>query len=121
MDESRNGRITRNFILRVFLVYFLVSLFMLGWLLWPFLSTIVMAATVTGVFNPLYQILNRKRPSMLASLVTCGIIFLLLFIPIVSLVDILGIVFGPLVVTGFLTLTDIYHASYQNLVEPSKT
>jgi xanthosine utilization system XapX-like protein len=56
-----------------------------------------------------------------ASLVTCGIIFLLPFLPIVSLVGILGIIFGPLVVTGFLTLTDIYHASYQNLVEPSKT
>jgi len=121
MDESRNGRITRNLILRVFLVYFLVPHFMLGWLLWPFLSTIVIAATVTGVFNPRYQILNRKLPSVLASLVTCGIIFLLLFIPIVSLVGILGIIFGPLVVTGFLTLMDIYHASYQNLVEPSKT
>ncbi len=52
MDKSRNGRITRNLILRVFLVYFLVPLFMLGWLLWPFLSTIVMAATVTGVLTP---------------------------------------------------------------------
>ena len=63
MDESRNGRNTRNLILRVFLVYFLVSLFMLGWLLWPFLSTIVVAATVTGL-NPLYQMLNRKLPSV---------------------------------------------------------
>ena len=121
MDESRNGRITRNLILRVFLVYFLVSLFMLGWLLWPFLSTIVMAATVTGVFNPFYRKLNRKLPSVAASLVTCGVVFLLLFIPIVSLVGIPGIIFGPLVITGFLTMPDIYHASYQNLVEPLKT
>jgi Cu/Ag efflux pump CusA len=68
-----------------------------------------------------YQILIRKLFSMGASLVTCGIIFLLPFLPIVSLVGILGIIFGPLVVTGFLTLMDIYHASYQNLVEPSKT
>lgn len=65
--------------------------------------------------------LNRKLPSVLASLVTCGTIFLLLFILIVSLVGILGIIFGPLVITGFLALTDIYHVSYQNLVEPSKT
>ena len=61
------------------------------------------------------------QSSVGASLVTCGIIFFLLFLPIVSLVGILGIIFGPLAVTGFLTLTDIYHASYQNLVEPSKT
>ncbi|MFZ0243174.1 MAG: AI-2E family transporter, partial [Desulfobacterales bacterium] len=77
-------------ILWVFLVYFLVSLFMLGWLLWPFISTIVMAATVTGAFNPLYQLLNRRLPAMAASLITCAIIFLLLFIPIVSLVGILS-------------------------------
>ncbi len=73
MDESRNGRHTRNLIRWVFLVYFPVSLFMLGWLLWPFLSTIVVA-----------EIVNMT-------------------------------------LTGFPTLTDIYHASYQNLVEPFRT
>jgi predicted PurR-regulated permease PerM len=49
---------------------------------------------------------------------------LLVFLSIIGgllLFGILGVIFGPLVVTGFLTLTDIYHASYQNLVEPSKT
>ncbi|MFZ1201775.1 MAG: AI-2E family transporter, partial [Desulfobacterales bacterium] len=90
MNDSRSGFRTRNLILWVFLVYFLVSLFMLGWLLWPFISTIVMAATVTGAFNPLYQLLNRRLPAMAASLITCAIIFLLLFIPIVSLVGILS-------------------------------
>ncbi len=90
MNDGRNGLRTRNVILWVFLVYFLVSLFMLGWLLWPFISTIVMAATVTGAFNPLYKLLNRRLPSLAASLITCGIIFLLLFIPIVSLVGILS-------------------------------
>lgn len=81
MDESRHGLHTGKLILRVFLVYFLVSLFILGWLLWPFLSTIVVAATVTGAFNPLYRMLNRKLPSVVAaSLATWGVVFLLLFI-----------------------------------------
>jgi predicted PurR-regulated permease PerM len=35
-----------------------------------------------------------------------------------KLFGILGIIYGPLVVTAFLTLTDIYHASYQKLVDP---
>ena len=83
-------RNSRNLILWVFLVYFLVSIFMLGWLMWPFLSTIVLAATVTGSFNPLYQRFNRKLPPVMASLSTCAIIFLFLFIPIVSLVGILS-------------------------------
>jgi predicted PurR-regulated permease PerM len=49
---------------------------------------------------------------------------LLVFLSIIGglqLFGILGIIFGPLVVTGFLTLTDIYRASYQNLVEAYKT
>jgi len=49
---------------------------------------------------------------------------LLVFLSIIGglpLFGILGIIFGPLVVTGILTLTETYHASCQNMVEPSKT
>lgn len=45
---------------------------------------------------------------------------LLVFLSImggVKLFGILGIIFGPLVVTVFLTLAEIYHTSYQYLVE----
>jgi predicted PurR-regulated permease PerM len=35
-----------------------------------------------------------------------------------KLFGILGIIYGPLVVTAFLTLTDIYRASYQQQVDP---
>jgi predicted PurR-regulated permease PerM len=34
-----------------------------------------------------------------------------------KLFGILGSIYGPLVVTAFLSLTDIYHASYQSLIE----
>jgi predicted PurR-regulated permease PerM len=47
---------------------------------------------------------------------------LLVFLAIIGglkLFGILGIIYGPLVVTAFLTLTDIYHASYQKLVNPN--
>jgi predicted PurR-regulated permease PerM len=33
---------------------------------------------------------------------------------------ILGIIYGPLIATAFLTLTDIYHTSYQKLIERSQ-
>ena len=48
---------------------------------------------------------------------------LLVFLSIIGglkLFGILGIIYGPLIVTAFLTLTDIYHTSYQQLVTPSK-
>jgi len=46
---------------------------------------------------------------------------LLVFLSIIGglkLFGILGIIYGPLVVTAFLTLTDIYESSYQGIVEP---
>jgi predicted PurR-regulated permease PerM len=45
---------------------------------------------------------------------------LLVFLAIMGglkLFGVLGIIYGPLVVTGFLTLTDIYYANYRGLVE----
>ena len=33
-----------------------------------------------------------------------------------NLFGILGIIYGPLIATAFLTLTDIYYASYQKLI-----
>ncbi len=45
---------------------------------------------------------------------------LLVFLSIIGglkLFGILGIIYGPLIVTAFLTLTDIYKTSYQKLVE----
>ncbi|UCD81658.1 MAG: AI-2E family transporter [Desulfobacterales bacterium] len=79
-----------NIILWFFLALFFVSCFLLGWLLWPFLSVIVLAAVVTGIFNPIYRFLNRKFSSTLSSLLTCFIIFLVLFVPVSVFVGILA-------------------------------
>ena len=117
MDASRNGRNTRNLILWVFLVYFLVSVYL-------FLKGRIAAGVFFIVF---YLPLSGGteyffKPKLVGQRVQMHT--LLVFLSIIGglqLFGILGIIFGPLVVTGFLTLTDIYHASYQNLVEPSKT
>jgi len=79
-------------ILLFFLACFLISMFLLGWLLWPFLSILVLAMVVTGIFRPIYRVLIRNgtvRPS-LASLITCFIIFCILFVPIVFFVGVLS-------------------------------
>jgi predicted PurR-regulated permease PerM len=49
-----------------------------------------MAAVVTGIFNPIYLFLSRKMKPSPASLLTCLIIFVLLFVPIVFFVGILS-------------------------------
>lgn len=48
---------------------------------------------------------------------------LLVFLSLIGglkLFGILGIIYGPLVATAFLTLTDIYESSYQRIVEPDE-
>jgi len=81
---------SRNLILWVFLIYFFISIFMLGWLLWPFVSTIILAATVTWIFTPVYRYFELKLRPVIASLITCVVVFVVLFIPIVSFVGILS-------------------------------
>ena len=79
-------------ILLFFLACFLISIFLLGWLLWPFLSIIILGAVVSGVFSPLYRLIIHNgsvRPAI-ASFLTCCVIFCILFIPIVFFVGILS-------------------------------
>lgn len=83
-------RTSHDIILWFFLALFLISAFFLGWLFWPFMSVIVLAAVVTGIFKPMYDFLNRKINSSFSSLLTCAFIFFILFIPIVFFVGILS-------------------------------
>jgi len=80
----------REMMLWFFLALFLASFFLLGWVLWPFLSVLVLASVVTGIFNPVFNRLKMKIKPSLASFITCTIIFIILFIPIVVLVGILS-------------------------------
>ncbi|MBW1727096.1 MAG: AI-2E family transporter [Deltaproteobacteria bacterium] len=83
-------RTSHNIILWFFLALFLVSAFFLGRLFWPFMSVIVLAAVVTGIFKPVYKFLNKKMNSLFASLLTCSLIFFILFIPTILFVGILS-------------------------------
>ncbi len=80
--------ISRNPIVWFFLACFLGSIILLGWLLMPFFSTLILGAVVSGVFYPIYRLFNNqpKIRSSLASLVTCIFIFFILFVPIVFFV-----------------------------------
>ncbi len=81
---------SRDMILWFFLGIFLASIGMLGWLLYPFFSIIILASVVSGVFSPVYRRLHERLSAHAASLATCVLIFVVLFIPIVVLVSILS-------------------------------
>ncbi|MGD9055612.1 MAG: AI-2E family transporter [Desulfobacterales bacterium] len=77
-------------ILWFFLAVFSLSCVMMGWLLWPFISVIILAIVVTALFTPVYKLLNRRLNSTLSSLLTCVLIFIVLFLPLSFLVGILA-------------------------------
>lgn len=85
-------RTNSNLIFWFFLGLFLISFFLIGWLLLPFLSTIVLAAVITGVFNPVYRYMTKtfRIRQAFSALITCILIFLILFVPILFFTGILS-------------------------------
>lgn len=81
---------SNDMILLFFLALFLVSAFLVGWLIWPFVSIIILASVVTGVCSPVYRWLERWVGSALAALITCTMVFIILFVPIVFFVGVLS-------------------------------
>jgi predicted PurR-regulated permease PerM len=79
-----------SMILWFFLAVFTASCLLMGWLLWPFLSVIILAIVVTGVFAPVYRFLNRKLNATISSLLTCILIFIVLFLPLSFFVGVLA-------------------------------
>lgn len=68
---------------RAFLVVFLLAAALLSYVLWPFWSLLVLAALLAGITRPLHLRLTNRLPPWLAAGLTCLIIFLVIFIPLV--------------------------------------
>lgn len=83
---------SQNMILWFFLACFLISISLMGWLLSPFFSIIVLGAVVSGAFYPVFRLLTipEKINPGTASFLTCLLIFLILFVPIVFCVGVLA-------------------------------
>ena len=94
MDEDRADGVpeqaSTQMIFRYFLLIFLIAIFLVGKLLWPYLSILVLAFVLTGIFYPVYRFLVKKMRPVLSSLITCIIIFMVVFVPLVFLVGALS-------------------------------
>ncbi len=73
-------------VLQYFLLLFLLSTLMVGRLLWPFLSILVISFLLAGLFQPIYSSLTKRISERIASLLTCALIILLVFIPLMFFV-----------------------------------
>ena len=80
----------RDMMLGFFLTLFAISGILLGWLLWPFISIILLATVLTSIFSHIYLFLNKKIPPTISALLTCNVIIIVIFLPIVLFVGILS-------------------------------
>lgn len=69
-----------------FLALFGLSILLMGRLLWPFTSTLILSLLLVTLFRPVYHGLRSHLAVHLASLVTCLLIVLLVFIPLIFFV-----------------------------------
>jgi predicted PurR-regulated permease PerM len=94
MDENQDYKPpeepSTQMIFRYFLIIFVITIFFVGKLLWPFVSILVLAFVLTGIFYPIYSFFVKKMRPSLSSLLTCMIIFLVVFVPLVFLVGVLS-------------------------------
>lgn len=67
---------------RFFFVIFTISILLLGWVLWPFWQLLILAFLLAGIFRPIYSWLLRWMSPWLASLLACGLIVLIVFVPL---------------------------------------
>jgi len=65
-----------------FLFLFTVSALMVAKLLWPFASIIILSLLLANIFKPIHRLMSRYISKQFASLLTCGLIVLLVFIPL---------------------------------------
>jgi predicted PurR-regulated permease PerM len=68
----------------------MLSFILLLWLFNSFLSSLVLASVVTGIFYPLFEKINKKLNSITSSILTCVIIFFILFVPTAMVFTILS-------------------------------
>ncbi len=85
-------------VFRYFLLLFLVSFLLLGKLLWPFFSILILSFLLAGLFQPVFRFFNERLrfSGQFSSLVTCFFIIIVVFVPLMMFVialskEVLGI------------------------------
>lgn len=77
-------------VLRYFLVLFLLSGLAMARVLWPFCSILILSFLLTSVFKPIYRLLQKYFSPSFSSLVTCCLIVMLVFVPLLFFVGALS-------------------------------
>ena len=75
MNDLKHSRV-------VFFFGYIVLFYLIGLMIWPFLSSFIFAGILAGSFSPLMRIINRKVTSRkISAIIICMIIVMALFVP----------------------------------------
>ena len=86
MDQNISQRAVFVF----FIALFCIAILLAGKLIAPFFAIIILGIVSTGIFNPVFKFFSKKLTSRTASILTCILIFFVVFIPVVFFVGILS-------------------------------
>jgi predicted PurR-regulated permease PerM len=67
---------------KYFAAAFILSIVLLGVVLWPFWQLLVLAFLLSGMFRPVYSWLRRWVSPWMASSLTCALVALIIFVPL---------------------------------------
>lgn len=87
-SETKPKKTFSPLVFRYFLLLFLVSFLLLGKLLWPFFSILILSFLLSGLFQPVFRFLHIKLrfSEQFSSLVTCFLIVIVVFLPLMIFV-----------------------------------
>jgi predicted PurR-regulated permease PerM len=87
-SETKPKKPFSPLVFRYFLLLFLVSFLLLGRLLWPFFSILILSFLLAGLFRPVFIVFHErlKFSSQFSSLVTCCLIVIVVFVPLMIFV-----------------------------------
>jgi predicted PurR-regulated permease PerM len=73
-----------------FIALFCIAILLAGKLIAPFFAIIILGIVSTGIFNPVFKFFSKKLTPKVASILTCILIFFVVFIPVVFFVGVLS-------------------------------
>jgi len=68
--------------LKYFLILFVLTLLLVGRLFWPFLPILILSFLLAGLFQPIQAFFGHRMSPRFASLLTCLLIILVVFVPL---------------------------------------
>jgi predicted PurR-regulated permease PerM len=71
------------FIVAYFLLLFAITILLMGRLLWPFSAILILSFLLVNLFRPIYNFIKRYTTRHFASFLTCSLIVILVFVPLI--------------------------------------